>query len=392
MPRRLPPGYRGLWHPTAAGRAVSKLGLGPVTWRPPSLPVGSYQRVVTGIPLVGGQASTVISAGPSTGSAALVQAKAGNTATGTSGTLTITLNNPTGAGNCLVVYFGSSQGTLNPTVSGITLGGAAGNFASAKSLNNNAGVNCEIWVDWNCAGGQTSVAISFAGGSGAGGADAAWVEEWSGILATASPVDTPTANGAFGNSAAPSSGSTGTLSQAPELVLGAICGGNTLAGPASPWVNEALSSSGTLSVIAGHQAVTTTAAQTYAGTMTSGGWTAVIVSLKLAPATGGSALPAGQALTSVGPQGLGNVWYPAQATISTTSGINDNSTFSLYLGPAGVPVTLVGQAFPGGTGTLAVAVPSMTPGQYLIGLWTGGNPGDVASINVIGTMDSLMPG
>ena len=114
------------------------------------------------------------------------------------------------------------------------------------------------------------------------------------------------------------------------------------------------------------------------------------------PLTGGQGQAvvsaAGAATLSVGPQGLGNVWYPAQATIQTTSGVNDNSVFSLYLGPAGVPVTLVGTLYPGGLGTIAVAVPSMTPGQYLIGVWAGANPGDHASMNVVGTMDSIMPG
>jgi hypothetical protein len=114
------------------------------------------------------------------------------------------------------------------------------------------------------------------------------------------------------------------------------------------------------------------------------------------PLTGGQGTAivsaAGRAQISVGPSALGTVWYPAQVTISTTSGVNDGSTCNIYLGPAGVPVTLVATVFPGGTGTVAVAVPSMTPGQYLIAIWTGGNPGDVASVNVIGTASAVMPG
>jgi hypothetical protein len=92
---------------------------------------------------------------------------------------------------------------------------------------------------------------------------------------------------------------------------------------------------------------------------------------------------------SLAPTGLGVVWYPVQATISTTTGVLDSSTFNLYLGPAGVPITLVGTLFPGGAGTVALAIPEMTPGQALIATWTGGHAGDLASINVIGTMDAL---
>lgn len=114
------------------------------------------------------------------------------------------------------------------------------------------------------------------------------------------------------------------------------------------------------------------------------------------PLTGGQAQrtisAAGAATLSVGPAGAGNVWYPASITISTTTGINDFSTCSVYLGPAGVPVTLVATLFPGGTGTASLAIPSMTPGQYIIAVWAGANPGDVAAINVVGTMDSVMPG
>ena len=100
---------------------------------------------------------------------------------------------------------------------------------------------------------------------------------------------------------------------------------------------------------------------------------------------------AGAATLSVGPAGSGNVWYPASITILTTTGINDFSTCSVYLGPAGVPITLQATLFPGGTGTASLAIPSMTPGQYLIAVWSGGHSGDVCSMNITGTMDSVIP-
>ena len=113
------------------------------------------------------------------------------------------------------------------------------------------------------------------------------------------------------------------------------------------------------------------------------------------PLTGGQAQgkisAAGAATLSVGPSGSGNVWYPASCTILTTSGVNDLSTCSIYLGPAGIPVTLQATLYPGGTGTASLAIPSMTPGQYIIAVWSGGNSGDVCSINIVGTMDSVMP-
>ena len=91
---------------------------------------------------------------------------------------------------------------------------------------------------------------------------------------------------------------------------------------------------------------------------------------------------------SVGPQGLGNVWYPVQVTLSTTTGLFDTSTAQVYLGAQGIPVTLVGTLY-SGNGTVALAIPPMTPGQALITTWTGGTPFDVAAMNVLGTMDAL---
>jgi hypothetical protein len=94
---------------------------------------------------------------------------------------------------------------------------------------------------------------------------------------------------------------------------------------------------------------------------------------------------------TAGPQGLGTVWYPAQVTLSTTTGALDTSVASLYLGSQGVPITQVGQVF-SGNGTAALAIPSMSPGQVLIVTWTGGHAGDTAAFNIVGSMDALSTG
>lgn len=93
---------------------------------------------------------------------------------------------------------------------------------------------------------------------------------------------------------------------------------------------------------------------------------------------------------SIGPTGLGNVWHPAQVSVTTTTGAFDTSTFTLFLGPVGIPITNQGSCS-GGAGVISLAVPPMSPGQYLIGVWAGGHTGDIAAMNVIGTMDALAP-
>jgi hypothetical protein len=117
------------------------------------------------------------------------------------------------------------------------------------------------------------------------------------------------------------------------------------------------------------------------------------------PLTGGQAqgiIPTGGKVTlSVGPQGAGTVWHPAQVTLSTTTGLNgelDTSSAVAYLGSQGVPITQVGGPLFGGNGVMALAIPPMSPGQLLIVVWTNGHVGDTAAFNVIGTMDALTTG
>jgi hypothetical protein len=205
----------------------------------------------------------------------LVQSKSGSITSGT--TLTLTLAAGTTAGNCLVNYIGEAQGTTNPVVSGITLGGSAGNYVAAKKAINNADANAEIWVNWNCAGSQTAIVVTFTAGTGISQGNEGWAEEWSAILATSNPVDKT--NGGNGSSAAPTSGSTGTLTQPNEVVVGCICSLASITGPSTPWTNQAQVTAGGSNLVAGHQVVTATTAQTYSGTTASAVWGAVVVSL-----------------------------------------------------------------------------------------------------------------
>jgi hypothetical protein len=123
----------------------------------------------------------------------------------------------------------------------------------------------------------------------------------------------------------------------------------------------------------------------------------VVTIANVANATAGSTYAAvitgssGPLTLTAGPQGLGTVWYPAQVTLSTTTGSLDTSTALVYLGSQGVPITLVGTVFTG-NGTVALAIPSMSPGQVLIVTWVNGHAGDTAAFNIVGTMDALTTG
>lgn len=185
--------------------------------------------------------------------------------------VTVTLGSPTTGANTLVALFGTSANSSNGSPSGITLGGSADNWAQS-AIQGSSGDHAISagWADPNCAGGQTSVVITLTGGSG----DLlfAWVFEWSGLSAT---VDV-SSGAANSFSSTWTSGTTGSTTQADEVAFGITCGAaNTagaagLAGPASPWVNEAqqslAGSSHTKCAIAGYQVLSSTGTQVYSGT------------------------------------------------------------------------------------------------------------------------------
>jgi hypothetical protein len=100
----------------------------------------------------------------------------------------------------------------------------------------------------------------------------------------------------------------------------------------------------------------------------------------------------GAATVRVGPSGLGTLWYPQQAVLSTSSGVNDSSTAIAYLGPSGVvPANTIFQSFSAGNDVQGIAVPVMQPGDFITCVWSGGHPGDVATLRIIGGLTALTP-
>jgi hypothetical protein len=170
------------------------------------------------------------------------------------------------------MLFGDSADTSNATVSGITLGGAADNWAQSASHSTGGHANVEGWADPNCAGGQTSVVVSTTGGSGSH--MFAWVFEWSGLTGT---LDA-SSGGDNGFAGTWTSGISGATVQASEVAFGITCGAvngvsgtaEGLAGPSAPWVNEAAQSlngsSHTKAALCGYQILSSTGTVTYSGT------------------------------------------------------------------------------------------------------------------------------
>ena len=204
-----------------------------------------------------------------------------------SATVTVTLGQATQAGNCLVVVVATAYETTNATVSGVTLGGAAGNFGALYHIGTGSSDSIvSFWADPDCAGSQTSVAASVSGGSGYG-LVAVSVLEVSGLASTLAGLLDQSA-GAEGAGTAWSSGPTGTTSHADELAVGGIAtyAYHTITGPASPWVNLA-QQSGSVSAfppsqsMAGYDVLSATGTVTYSGFLSgSYAWVAGVVTLK----------------------------------------------------------------------------------------------------------------
>ena len=177
--------------------------------------------------------------------------------------VTVTLGSATTAGNCLVACIALGNSSSTSAVSSVTLGGSAGNFSQIKAVGDLA-VGAEqlaIWVDPNCAGGQTSVAITQTTGL----ATMAWVFEFSGLALSALLDQSATFDSAAGTNSTFSITS-GATTQASELAVGcAYAFSTTITGPSSPWVNEATLSQGNDRLQASYNILSSTGTVTYSG-------------------------------------------------------------------------------------------------------------------------------
>jgi len=211
----------------------------------------------------------------------------------TTGSLTITFAAAVTAGNNVIVAVGTFLGTTAPTVSGVTLGSTA--FTKANGLASGK-ADCEIWYLENAPSGQNTVTVTLTGGSGISPATLGIASEWTGLAASGS-LDVHPAGGS-GTSTSWSSNSSGTLSQASEVIFGAVMvktAGGAVTPPGSPWTNETVTANSGLDEVAlGYQVVSAVTAQTYSGTTaTTANWSSVIASFRQSSGVA-VALPAAQ--------------------------------------------------------------------------------------------------
>jgi hypothetical protein len=211
----------------------------------------------------------------------VVQTKT-NSASSTSVTLT-----STGTGNCLVVCIMSSGSSgSTPTVSGVTIGGSASNFAVLKSstFTSTFAMGAFIWACPSAPSGQTALAVA---GSNLGGNELGIVAyEVAGLATTIGALlDKFSTGGA--SSSSWTSGASGPTTQASEFVAGCASTTTGITAPGSPWTG----SLGTGDTAAAQQIASSTGTFTYSGTQISPAAYAAVVVTLLPPAAGGLAKP-----------------------------------------------------------------------------------------------------
>jgi len=100
----------------------------------------------------------------------------------------------------------------------------------------------------------------------------------------------------------------------------------------------------------------------------------------------------GTGTVTIGPAGLGTIWYPQQAVLSTTTGTLDTSTATGYLGPFTLSppgASLLFTSYQAGGDVQGFAVPQLVPGDLITVVWSGGHPGDTATLRIVGSLQAL---
>ena len=98
---------------------------------------------------------------------------------------------------------------------------------------------------------------------------------------------------------------------------------------------------------------------------------------------------AGAATIRVGPTHWGEIWYPVSADIATTTGPLDTSTVAFFLGVISASSQIGGQSYQGGGDTMSWSSRPVQFGEQVYAVWSGGNPGDLATLRVTGDEDVL---
>lgn len=111
-------------------------------------------------------------------------------------------------------------------------------------------------------------------------------------------------------------------------------------------------------------------------------------SVTLGPEASGSVVldGSGNGTVKVGPQSVQEVWMPSVASVSASSHTNEASC-KIYAGPTATPGYFVDGTLSGSTGdsTAKIGGVVIPRNWFIFAVWSGGDAGAVATLNVNGT-------
>lgn len=196
-------------------------------------------------------------------------------------------SSPTTAGNTVIVAVATvNTSNVALSVSGVTLGGAAGNFgqvvAEQSAYASGETQFTAIWADPDCAGGQTTVAVSGSNLALATTGNGFVIMEVAGLVTTSlaalvdqTAVDTATTGTAV------SSGTTAATSQASEIAVAAFSTDYSMSGFTAGWTTEEILASGSSYAAAAYQVLTSTGTVSCGCTQGSSGvWAGCVATFK----------------------------------------------------------------------------------------------------------------
>jgi hypothetical protein len=94
----------------------------------------------------------------------------------------------------------------------------------------------------------------------------------------------------------------------------------------------------------------------------------------------------GNGTASIGPALPGTTWMPSVASVSASSNVNE-AQCKIYAGAQVMQSSYIDGTLSGSTGdsTANIAGQVIYPGQYVFAVWSGGDPGATATLNLNGT-------
>ncbi len=97
----------------------------------------------------------------------------------------------------------------------------------------------------------------------------------------------------------------------------------------------------------------------------------------------------GNGTAQLGPIGAREVWHPENAHVSVQTPVNSEAQCKIYVGDQAIDSTFRDGTFSGSSGdsTDRISADVVKVGAYIFAVWTGGDPGQTATLIVTGTKD-----